>query len=143
MRYRKLRIAWSVGCGIVAVLLIVLWVRSYFWMDAVRTTNHSATSFLGRLMIDTQYVLESLSNEFPPGLNNQIGGSSLPVNAIDITPLDRSGVTIPFWAPILVFATFASVPWLGKLRWRFRLRTLLIATTLVAVGLGLIVAMVR
>ena len=29
MRFRKLRIAWSVGCGIACVLLIVLWVRSY------------------------------------------------------------------------------------------------------------------
>ena len=30
MKYRKLRIAWSVGWGVVAVLLIVLlWVRSY------------------------------------------------------------------------------------------------------------------
>ena len=31
MRFRKLRIAWSVAWGVVAVLLIVLWVRSY-WM---------------------------------------------------------------------------------------------------------------
>ena len=30
MRFRKLRIAWSVVCGLVAVLLIVLWVRSYW-----------------------------------------------------------------------------------------------------------------
>src|SRR6478735_2894696 len=28
MRFRKLRIAWSVGCGLVCVLLIVLWARS-------------------------------------------------------------------------------------------------------------------
>ena len=32
MRFRKLRIAWSVVCGIACVLLIVLWVRSY-WYD--------------------------------------------------------------------------------------------------------------
>ena len=29
MRFRKLRIAWSVGWGIIAVLLIALWVTSY------------------------------------------------------------------------------------------------------------------
>jgi hypothetical protein len=29
MRFRKLRIAWSVFWGIACVLLIVLWVRSY------------------------------------------------------------------------------------------------------------------
>src|SRR6476661_3879782 len=33
MRFRKLRIAWSVFCGIACVLLIVLWVRSYWVRD--------------------------------------------------------------------------------------------------------------
>ena len=33
MKYRKLRIAWSAVCGIVCLLLIVLWVRSYWWRD--------------------------------------------------------------------------------------------------------------
>jgi hypothetical protein len=35
MRFRKLRIAWSVMSGIAAVLLIVLWVRSYYNGDSV------------------------------------------------------------------------------------------------------------
>jgi hypothetical protein len=43
---------------------------------------------------------------------------------------------IPVWFAILTTATLASAPWL---RWRFSLRTLLIATTLVAVVLSLIV----
>jgi hypothetical protein len=30
MKYRKLRIAWSVGWGVLCLLLILLWVRSYF-----------------------------------------------------------------------------------------------------------------
>src|SRR5689334_1540725 len=33
MKYRKLRIAWSVAWGIVAGLLVVLWVRSYNFRD--------------------------------------------------------------------------------------------------------------
>src|SRR6478609_7250090 len=33
MRFRKLRIAWSVAWGLACVLLIVLWVRSYWWCD--------------------------------------------------------------------------------------------------------------
>ena len=32
-RFRKLRIAWSVGWGVLAVLLIVLWVRSLVGTD--------------------------------------------------------------------------------------------------------------
>jgi hypothetical protein len=34
MRFRKLQIAWSVVWGVVAVLLIVLWMRSYWWTDS-------------------------------------------------------------------------------------------------------------
>ena len=36
MRFRKLRIAWSVVWGLAAVLPIVLWVRSYSRIDALR-----------------------------------------------------------------------------------------------------------
>src|SRR4051812_9605600 len=36
MRFHKLRIAWSVGCGIACGLLIVLWVRSYYLGDVVQ-----------------------------------------------------------------------------------------------------------
>src|SRR3954451_8568493 len=41
MRYRKLRIAWSVVWGIACLLLIVLWVRSYWQVEmfAVPLTN--------------------------------------------------------------------------------------------------------
>ena len=35
MRFRKLRIAWSVACGIACVLLIVLWVRSHWLWDSL------------------------------------------------------------------------------------------------------------
>src|SRR5262245_41353475 len=40
MKFRKLRIAWSAAWGLVAVLLCVLWVRSYsknfFWESSTR-----------------------------------------------------------------------------------------------------------
>jgi hypothetical protein len=42
-------------------------------------------------------------------------------------------VSFPLWCALLLFITFAAFPWIGKLTWRFTLRTLLIATTLVAV----------
>ena len=38
MKYRNLRIAWSVGWGIAAVLLCALWVRSYFRADDLVVT---------------------------------------------------------------------------------------------------------
>ena len=47
-------------------------------------------------------------------------------------------VIVPFWMAVLSTGSLATAPWV---RWskRFRVRTLLIATTLVAVVLGLIV----
>ena len=43
---------------------------------------------------------------------------------------------IPFWFLVMLSAAVGTIPWLT---YRFSLRTLLIATTLVAVVLGLIV----
>jgi hypothetical protein len=43
----------------------------------------------------------------------------------------------PYWFLVLLFALLGVIPWLRSSK-RFSLRTLLIATTLVAIGLGLI-----
>ena len=53
-RFRKLRIAWSVGWGLAAVLLLVLWVRSYWWRDFY-VVRLSAESYHG--MISDRGVL--------------------------------------------------------------------------------------
>ena len=49
-------------------------------------------------------------------------------------------LAMPYWFLALMFTTFAAFPWL---RGRFSLRTLLIATTLVAVLLGLAIYVTR
>ena len=77
MKYRKLRIAWSVVWGIVAVLFATVWVCSSWWEDII--------------------VYRCLA---------------------------------------VLLATVAVAP---LVPWRFSLRTLLIASTLIAIGLGLIV----
>jgi hypothetical protein len=45
MRFRKLRIVWSIGCGIFCVLLIVLWVRSYWWVNQAQYTISNKEAF--------------------------------------------------------------------------------------------------
>jgi hypothetical protein len=57
-----------------------------------------------------------------------------------IRPPFGIGILLPCWSSVLLTATLATFPWL---RWRFSLRTLLIATTLVAVLLGATVYAVR
>jgi hypothetical protein len=53
---------------------------------------------------------------------------------------NATGLMVPHWFGVLIFAGLAGLP---CLRWRFTIRTLLIATTLVAVVLGLIVFATR
>jgi hypothetical protein len=141
MKYRKLRITWSVAWGVVAVLLCVLWVRSYWYVDTFSLGSYGNTHWLGSISGELRYAKprgqahslqwntlprESLRRESPRG-------SILGFRGVMIS----SGIPIvPHWFPLTIFTTLATVPWI---KWRFSLRALLIATTLVAVVLGLVV----
>src|SRR3954453_6300044 len=61
MRYRKLRIAWSVFWGLGAVLLIVLWVRSCWRCDQIM--HHSSATELVALTSFRGQVAFSESND--------------------------------------------------------------------------------
>src|SRR3954470_13955494 len=70
MRFRKLRIAWSVVCGIACVLLIVLWVRSYTQLDIVtyRASGMvNAHSISGHFAVRTQENADHGFPNFPMG----------------------------------------------------------------------------
>ncbi len=147
MRYRKLRIAWSVGCGIACVLLILLWVRSYWCEEAVLGVRESY-----RWAIESRYgVLQCYvakgGNTLRQSWNYYSISDEKHGNAFRPTsfrwyydPADVSDLSVPHWLPAIVFYALAALPWL---QWRFTTRTLLIATTLVAVVLGLVVAVLR
>jgi hypothetical protein len=150
MRYRKLRIAWSVAWGVVAILLIVLWVRSYWWGDVVHALDKNliATS-IGSNRGELYYSQIDWKLDVGAGHSSSHGWhyQSLPPFAQDkrqLVSLIRTGVAfrlgIAHWVLILLTSTITAIPWLP---WRFSLRTLLIATALVAVLLGLIVWSVR
>jgi hypothetical protein len=159
MRFRKLRIAWSVFWGLAAVLLIVLWVRSYWsrpWAYVRMFDNYvecstcrgrfglqvlgehfgpaeRATKWnVGSMAIDTKYPMFPTTAE--KGFMMSLGTLRTSGN---IT-LNNWRIVAPSWFVSSLCIALATVPWL---RWsnRFGLRTLLIATTLVAVALGLIV----
>jgi hypothetical protein len=150
MTFRKLRIAWSVVCGIACVLLIVLWVRSardtldlFEWQyDA---SIHIA-SLHGRMEVFIN-MGKTKSPYTPRGFNytsrqdkfdwfQHTGFAEYGFEFV------RGGVPgayfliLPHWL-LAAFAGFLlAAAWI---RWHFTLRTLLIATTLVAIVLGLIV----
>jgi hypothetical protein len=158
MRFRKLR-AWSVGWGLLAVLVSVVWVRSYWKSDNVNCekihTWVSLTSFrgsLGTLWYETKSDDSSFEYEsweigkdstvdYNDGtghpLPSYLGFKSSWLSAPN--PLDTTTLVIPYWFPTLACTAAALAPWGPQLKLRFSLRTLLITTTLVAVVLGLIV----
>jgi hypothetical protein len=165
---RLLRIAFSVACGVVCLLLIVLWIRSNWSQEslslgtlggwriwACSVKQHIILSF----STDPSVLLPSL--RLPPAprwsalslqiedfyqgkteaqISRQIGIPKFP--GFDFQRPRNGGFrsVIPHWFAVLVFATLGAMPLLQWSR-RFSLRTLLITTTLVAVVLGLAVAM--
>jgi hypothetical protein len=161
MRYRKLRIAWSVGMGLVFALLIVLWARSYSFID--QYWHHVQAEWLlvqsreGQVLICFTPASEIPDDlEWWGGRTIEIWGSSAPASEQpffekwfkpfhEVAPYKDQypSLLVPHWFLVALFAIFAiapHAPWKWRIQeMRFSLRTLLIATTLVAVVLGLIV----
>ena len=135
---RKLRIAFSVACGIFSVLLIALWARSYYRCDSFHVGRElQITSLRGKLYVDGQFHMsESRFVANVPGISWSEYSNRFYHGGV--TAFGKSS-TIPVWLPILLVMIFATVPWTLQSP-RYSLRTLLIATTLVAVVLGLFVA---
>lgn len=119
---RTLRIAVSVVSGICCVLVIVLWVWSFL--------RPGFTEVSGVLILPSRGTLTIYDPTPPPKTldgNQQLF-------------FGDASVRIPIWCLAAVGAAAAIAPWLS---WRFSLRTLLIATTVVALALGLIVYATR
>ncbi len=138
------------------MLLVVLWVRSYWYRESLSgwfpvhgflqiTGTKGVLTLIAngetwkpgfRLSAEELQEQDELQWNFhflrPPQLNPRLGGWWIEINT-------------PCWFLFLVCLTFGGIPWLLWFPWskRFSLRTLLIATTLVAVVLGLVVWLVR
>ena len=152
-RFRRfLRIAFSATCLIACVLLIVLWARSYRWTCTLTSFDAGADSslFVERGNIGAAYyrlpswsLLHQLWNAKPV-----MDGLDMPGRAgfyYGPHPSDHSYtlLLLPFWFVVMLVAAVGTAPWLPWWSKRFSLRTLLIATTLVAVVLGLVVYVAR
>jgi|tagenome__1003787_1003787.scaffolds.fasta_scaffold20711833_1 hypothetical protein len=146
MRFRKLRIAWSVFWGLACVLLIVLWVRSYWWGD-VFTFPQSSQGALGIGSINARIMFGATNDDTFPLWEwlvepNRQPAEFLPWFEVSIRSVS-SEMYVPDWLLVILTISVAVLPWIRQLSWRFSLRTLLIATTLLAVVLGLVVYVSR
>ena len=146
MRFRNLRIAFSAVGLFVCQLLIVLWVLSYD--DSLGGSKHLAKindwtieAYRGQIGVTLSFsipwrpqILWKTEREarFERESHGTAGFALFRSPAGDI-------FLFPFWFPVLLTLVAAAAPWIHWAR-RFSLRTLLIATTLIAVALGVIIS---
>jgi hypothetical protein len=155
MKHRKLRIAWSVAWGVVAVLVCVLWVRSYEGSERIFRISQkhillSISSDKGTLTLTrSDQGLKHRRHSFVPPKPQ-----GWKYDRLERDPFEDdskfswrwdNSVWIcgaPNWLFILACVLAGIFPWI---RWpkSFSLRALLLATTLVAALLGLVVALLR
>jgi hypothetical protein len=154
---KYLRIAVTALSLTACVLLVVLWVQSYVWLANVwggtRQTGVTIQSLRGECQLG---IVANKDEYLPPytGMRFERVSGEYSDNS-DVRELNWGG----FWATwdtqddlypqlrhsfigcrysllVIAFGGLAALSWRP---WRFSLRTLLIATTLVAVGLGIVV----
>jgi len=130
-------------CGIVHLFLFVSWVRSYAWHDGIwgqisQTEGFHFSSHEGRLQFNMLRNFGII--EWRPAFGERIvtvrSPHYFPSFEYSQTALGFF-VAMPIWFPVALSATLAVTL---ATKPQFSLRALLIATTLVAVVLGLVVA---
>jgi hypothetical protein len=142
----KWRISWraaiSAFCMLVTILLIGLWTRSYKWMDITdRSSAYNVCSMKGKLFIGETFMLtgNDTLNPIASVPASYLGICTLSPKKFELVPL-TGGVVFPYWLAVIIVAPLAAVPWL---RWRFSIRTMLIATALIAILLCVAIAALR
>jgi hypothetical protein len=147
-RFRKLQIALSIVCGILCLLLFGLWVRSYWYGDVVygrlsQTRPFKLASERGRINFAVSHVSPGRAGDwafFSYSYDRPYIGTP-PRGGITASPSTR-GILVPHWFLIMAIAVSTYYMLRGQ-PWRFSLRTLLIAMTVAAAILGLVVWLVK
>lgn len=153
-KWFALRIATSVFFAVLAVALLVLWVRSYYWHDLAiapitTTTAFRISSFRGRVIFDNlpprssrTWIWRADDLGAAEQWRQQDAESKWAWRSLPQPRRTHVTIAFPIWSVTLVAVSLTTLSWLSKAK-RFSLRTLLIATTLVAVVLGLVCYIVR
>src|SRR5688572_23818461 len=129
MKYRKLRIAWSVawGMGILCLLLVALWVRSSQHLDEVAVPT-AATKFIGASSGRGQLQFYTGTWLPPFEFRNLVSFDTNAGYAGTFTSESAWGfycrgihdwyACVPHWFVALVTLIIAATPWI-KLSWQY------------------------
>jgi len=163
-RFRRLRFAVSVFFAVLTVVLCVLWVRSYWWFDKYTygTIGNCGPMFASSQGYVTVRLRQSARSTFSADLVGLVGlesySNGIFIPDVQNNPLSTdtirtyfsagyNGFVAPHWAITLAFAVVAAATWANylvpRVSQRFSLHTLFIATTLVAIVLGLVCCALR
>jgi hypothetical protein len=152
---RRLRISVSVLFAILAIAACVLWARSYGWVDYLGTNlfgslRLSVISLDGRLTVSMDQLAlpdQAFAQWYPADIRDvkmtraDVDDRFSAVAGFgarwSVRPLSTA-LLLPDWFVALSLAALASVSW-PRWKFHFSLRTMLVATTVSAVLLGLIV----
>jgi hypothetical protein len=156
MRFRYLRLAFSVICVACCLGFSVLWVRSDPIWDSSWPTprfehgNFAVYSVRGSLRaIKTPFWIEESPNAPPRSYFVPSRYQNVPYNFNDANCYANAlgfhfawfgtsmwALQFPYWSAISAFAVCGFLPWI---RWRFGLRSLMVGMSIVAAGLGILV----
>jgi hypothetical protein len=150
VKYRKLRIAWSVACGIICLLLIALWVRSYTVEDRLSRLKVSGVDWFTTALVSNWGKVNVIhfrarnARVDPTKIHDWKlirSKSESQIEAYFFKLTTKSTlIRAPHYFVIIIVSTMGAIPWV---RWRFSLRTLLIVMTLIAVALGAVIYAAR
>jgi len=151
MKFRALRIAWSVLIGLMAIVLIALWVRSYSKHEAFGgpISPKSSIEFAsvdGRVYVTIfrqpqsvwwtkTYQIGKFGVKGLVAHRRSLAGFKFYNEVVNATVVFR-GVAVPYWAQVLGCGVIGLLSWRD---WRFSIRALFIGMTVVAVGFGLLI----
>jgi hypothetical protein len=154
---RRVRFAASAICLLFCAAFVALWVRSYSHLDEwgqMLTDNRSVrvdsvdglvnfnTFYLPGSQFDESVFVTYLTPAIPEVERIWADPPNLPLGfAVSGSAIGQQ-VTVPHWFPALVFGALAAAFGI-RAPYRFSMRTLLIACTVVAVVLGAVVIAAR
>jgi hypothetical protein len=146
---RRVRIAGSVFFGVVTVVLCMLWVRSYWCRDVIRCRTSGSNVIVFASMKGSlfayDYVLPNIAPLWELKTIEIVNGGYFWADEAQYRGilgfivkdvLESRILGAPHWFFVLSTVAISTAPWI-RYTTRFSLRTMLIATTLVAILLGL------
>src|SRR3954451_23134347 len=111
MRFRKLRIAWSIFWGLACVVLIMLWVRSYWVGYLVKLSGKGLFSANGILEFSWFQPLPPPWPSWECG-SFAAGDAPKPRGSFNFqTFANGVSIDLPHWVVAVVVAMFAGAPW--------------------------------